>query len=51
VLRTAREDDRSAALAAACEALGDDELDRLLAEGRAMSVDEAIAYALDEGER
>jgi predicted ATPase len=39
---------RALTLASAREALGDDEFERLLAEGRAMPLDEAIAYALEE---
>jgi hypothetical protein len=39
---------RAAAMASAREALGDEEFERLLAEGRAMSLDEAIAYALED---
>jgi hypothetical protein len=39
-------DERAAAIASACEALRDVAFERLLAEGRAMSLDEAIASAL-----
>jgi non-specific serine/threonine protein kinase len=37
---------RAVAMASAREALGESEFERLLAEGRAMSLDEAIVYAL-----
>ncbi len=41
-------EERAAAIASAREALGDDEFERLFAEGRAMSLDDAIAYALED---
>ncbi len=48
-LDTVLHEERAAAIASAREALGDDAFERLFAEGQAMSLDEAIAYAL-EGE-
>jgi predicted ATPase len=48
ILETSLEEERAQAMASAREALGDEEFERLLAEGRAMSLDEAIAYALED---
>jgi tetratricopeptide (TPR) repeat protein len=47
-LETTLTEQRAVALASAREALGDDEFERLLAEGRAMTGDDAIAYALED---
>ena len=47
-LDTVLHEERAAAIASAREALGDDEFERLFAEGQAMSLDEAIAYALED---
>jgi hypothetical protein len=40
----------AAGLAAARAALGDEAFDRLWAEGKAMTLEEAVAYALAEGD-
>jgi hypothetical protein len=45
-LDTALREERAAAIASAREALGDVEFERLLAEGRGVTIDDAIAYAL-----
>ena len=47
-LDTSLGEERAAARASAHEALGDDEFERLLAEGRAMSLDAAIEQALEK---
>jgi predicted ATPase len=47
-LDTALREEHAASMAAAREALGDEEFERLLAEGGAMSIDDAIAYALED---
>ena len=47
-LDTVLHEERAAAITSAREALGDDEFEQLFAEGRAMSLAEAIAYALDD---
>jgi hypothetical protein len=41
-------EERAEAIGFAREALGDGEFERLLAEGRGMSLDDAIAYALED---
>jgi hypothetical protein len=45
---TALDDERAKAVASARAALGDEEFERLQADGRAMTVDEAVAYALED---
>jgi predicted ATPase len=47
-LDTVLHEERAAAITSARQALGDDEFEQLLAGGRAMSLDEAIAYALED---